>query len=139
MSSLEVGLIRKLVATTAVNNLISGRAYNLGDVPQNPSLPYIRVRRISTVRLNHSHQGASGLSRPRVEFRCVATTRAGARTLVDLVRTTLVPFRGITPLVSGAGGVRVDSVVTAGQRDDFEPDTVRFVEDLDLFVTYAED
>ncbi|MPZ13760.1 MAG: DUF3168 domain-containing protein [Chloroflexi bacterium] len=133
--SIEVGIVRVLNAASSVTNLTSTRIYTLGSVPQTPTLPYIRVRRISTVRLNHAHDGPSGLARPRIECRCVATTSEGAKQLAAAVRNALVGYRGNCP---GANPVRIDSIVTAGEHDDYETDTQRHVEDIDFFSTFKE-
>lgn len=130
--SVEKAVIAVLASDGTVTGLVSGRLYLLGNVPQTPTLPFVRVRDISTVRPDHTHDGPSGLARPRIEFRCIAGTYSGAKDLANAVREALVGFKGTSE------GVEIGSVVSANERDDYEPDTKRHLRDLDLFVTHSE-
>lgn len=130
--SVEKAVIALLAADETTTGLVSGRVYLLGNVPQTPTLPFIRVRDISTVRPEHTHDGPSGLARPRIEFRCIAGTYSGAKDLAKAVREALVGYRGTSE------GVEIGSVVSANERDDYESDTKRFLRDLDVYVTHTE-
>lgn len=113
--------------------LIATRAYSLV-APQNVTKPYVRFQRIDTPR-EYSHQGYSGLAHPRFQFSVFAETPESAKAVVDQVRTAL---QGYVGTMGGSGGVTVQAAMVVDERDNYEPDTKLYREDIDVILWHAE-
>lgn len=109
MSSIDESLVTILQASTAVTALAGQRIYPLRAL-QTAQRPLVIYQRISATR-EHSHDGPSGLARPRFQFRCVANSFSQARGLADAVRGALDGYQGTV------GGVRIDAIVFQNELD----------------------
>jgi hypothetical protein len=124
--SVDVGLVKKL------SSVAGGRIYLPGNVPQEPQLPYVRVRNISTTDPARSQDGGSGLRVERFQFKCIDSTYNGALTVAKAVRAALMDFRGTSD------GTTFQGIADGGGRTDYEEETKRHVRDVDLMVTFKE-
>jgi hypothetical protein len=57
--------------------------------------PYITIQKVANTRL-YSHQGDSGLARPRLQINAFASTYLEAKTVVEAMVWALTGFRGIS-------------------------------------------
>lgn len=81
-----------LLEDSTLAGLVSERIYP--DVlPQNPTLPAITFGWAGGMRFHHL-TGASGLSGPRIQFDCWATTYLGAEAVYEALRLALDGFQG---------------------------------------------
>jgi hypothetical protein len=89
---LEEAMIAKLLATTAVTDLVSTRVYP-GSVPQASTMPAIVVNRISGTPI-YTDDGESGLQTARLELDCWGETYSSAKTVARAVIAALSGFVG---------------------------------------------
>lgn len=68
---LETAIVERLKADNAVAALVSTRVYRL-KLPQQPTLPAVRVQRISRVEDQAHLRGRSGLFRTRIQIDAIA-------------------------------------------------------------------
>ena len=80
-----------MTGNSGVAALVGRRVYPLV-IPQDEALPAVAYRRVDTPRV-YSHDGYSGLARPRFQFDCVATSYAAAAELATAVRVALAGWR----------------------------------------------
>lgn len=115
MSSIDESLVAILAGAGAVTALCGQRVYPLR-ARQTATRPYIVYQRISTVRYP-SHDGASGLARPRFQLRITGASYATVRQVADAVRTTLEGYSG------EAAGVRIDGILLDNELDELDEAT----------------
>lgn len=92
---IEVAVRAKLLAASAVSNLVSTRIYPLM-APQNVVAPFVVYQRISVVR----YRGLSGPTRtaqPRIQIDSYAADWKGAHELAGAIRQALDGFKGDVP------------------------------------------
>lgn len=94
MAVIEELLRARLIADATVGGLVGQRVYPVV-APAKATLPAITYQRISGMRVQ-SHDGPTGLARPRFQFACMAKTYSGAKTLANAVRRCLDGYGGTT-------------------------------------------
>lgn len=99
--SIEAALFSLLTSNADVSGKIADRLYPKV-LPQDPSYPAGVYHKVSGAR-EHSHDGASGLARPRFQFDLYATSYAAAIALATAVREAIDGFKGISAGVSIEG------------------------------------
>jgi len=92
MAELEPALTAYLLSQTELTALIEGRLF-YDDAPQDTAMPYVIALCVDNV-FSHTHQGKSEHETPNYQFNCYASTRAGARTIAEQVKTTLSDYVG---------------------------------------------
>lgn len=112
---IEQALVQHLLTNAAVAAKVGNRVH-LKQLPQRSTLPAIVIHKVSGPR-EHSHDGSSGLARPRFQFDMYAATAEAANDLAEKVRLALDGFRGT---MGGVSGVRVDGVFLENERDDYD-------------------
>lgn len=97
--------------------LVATRIYPIGEVPQNPVLPYVCYQRVTGYRVR-SVRGPSGLARSRVQIDCYAASYESAQALGEAVKKV----DGYSGRPSAAVG-DVQGVQYITERDDVETTT----------------
>lgn len=123
--SAVAGVIARLESVAAVTALVSTRIY-LGVLPQKPTLPAIRVQRISENEFMHL-RGTSAVYRTRVQVEAIsnASDAAGQALAVDAAvhgdgaSSGLVGWRGT------AGGIEITGVIPATVRETYDAGELR--------------
>jgi hypothetical protein len=127
---MEAALIAKLLASTAVTNLVSVRI-NWSRRPQGAALPCIVLQRVSGLPDVH-HAGASGLVVSRVQVDCWGASYGSAKAVARAVETA------ITAQTFTQGATRFDVILIDSERDDSTDETTPlFRTSLDLMVHHA--
>lgn len=91
--AVEQDIYAFLIANSGVAALVGTRIYPLM-IPQDADLPAVAYRRIDTPR-HYSHDGYSGLARPRFQFDCVGSSYSSARALAAAVRVAFQGWRAL--------------------------------------------
>lgn len=134
MASIDESLVSILQASSAVTAICGQRIYPLY-ARQTAAKPLVIYQRISSVR-EHSHDGPSGLARPRFQFRCVANSFSEARGLADAVRGALDGYQGTV------GGVRIDAILFENELDAddvaLDAEATAYSVLMDFFVWHGE-
>ena len=113
MTALNEAIRARLLAVTAVTDLVGTRVYPLL-LPQDPTYPAIRYQQITGTR--ESAMGSDvGLVEATEQVDSYDSTYAGARVLAEAVRAALQRFRGTV-----AGVVISDVFVLEGPLDLYE-------------------
>ena len=95
--------------------------------PQGVTKPYLVYSKVSPGR-DYTHDGHSGLSRPRMQVSCYGTTYGSAKAVaVEVIAAMDAWF---------SGGVTFAPI--AGEQDLYEPDTGLYHVPVDFFIHYAE-
>jgi len=109
------------MADSDVTDLISTRLYPMV-VPQDAELPAAAYQRISGPR-EHSHDGATGLARARMQFTVLGSTYENGKDIAEALRGSMDGFSGTM------GTVTVDAVLLENDVDAwgtvFDKATVR--------------
>lgn len=139
MAQLEEAIVARVAAIPALAALVSTRVYPLV-LPQNPTLPALTYRRISTTRPTAMGRDP-GIAFPRIQFTVWATGTAGGYANAKAVKDAL---RG-----DGAGsafqrwrgtvaGVQVLDSVLANELEFYDETAKLIAEVLDFFMPYRE-
>lgn len=96
--SMRTALVAELEGNGGVSALVGTRIYPVVG-PRLATLPYIIYQRISQTHEHHT-TAAAGLTTPRWQITCVASSASGAAALGEAVREALDGFRG----TMGSGG-----------------------------------
>lgn len=128
--SIATDLRTFLLADATLTTLISTRLYP-GVLPQNPILPAMTYQWISGPRF-HSTDGPSGLSNPRIQFDCWASTYLEAETVFTALRKRLDGYQGM------AGSSRIQAAFLESERDEYEDEARLYRRSADFFVWYEE-
>ena len=104
-------------------------------LPQGVTQPSIVYSRITGFG-DHHMQGASGLTRPRLQIDAWAAAADDATDLADLVKARLDGFSGA--LTAGAETVEVQGVFFDSEREDYEKDLKLYRISRDYLVWFAE-
>ena len=97
-----------------------------------PSIVYNRI----SGQGDHHSEGPSGLTRPRIQIDCYATTHDQAVSLADKVKTRLDGYKGVMGL--GQTAVNVQGVFFDSDRDDFDPDQKLYRVSRDYIIWFEE-
>jgi hypothetical protein len=137
--SAVLGAIGRLEDVSAVTSLASTRIYN-GILPQSPTLPTIRVQRISEDEPMHL-RGSSGIYRTRVQIDSIA----GAGNPIGSAHALDAAVHGNgsgSSLIGWTGtvdNVRVLAVLPAGVREDYDAEELRQYRVMrDAFIWWAQ-
>ena len=128
MTDLAENLFPFLAADATLAALVGNRIYPLVR-PQNAALPAITYQRISAPR-TASHSGDSGLTNPRYQFNCWASTYREARQIAERLVTVFHGQRGMMPGIQ-AGFVDNDL-------DDYTSDVREYRAIVDVLLWYQE-
>ena len=123
-----VAMLAALKATAAVTAIVSTRIYRTGDVPVNPTPPYIIVSEVSDM-------AARQLADARVQCSCFASTDRVASGLSKTVRNEWHRKKN-TLLKAGARYVWIASVMDAGNQPDHNEEVALYVHHRDLLINY---
>ncbi len=93
-----------------------------------PRITYLLVDDVSMV----SHSGPSGLAVARVQLNLLAADETQAAALAEQVRMALVGRKGFW------GGMRIDSVFSAGTHGGYESDPQVYKRIMDFKITHTE-
>lgn len=83
MVDMTAALRDRLKADAEIAAIVGPRVYRL-ERPQGEPLPALVIAQVSPGR-TYTHDGAAGVSGPRVQFDCYSATRGEARALADAV------------------------------------------------------
>lgn len=89
---MEIAVRAHLINDPDVKALVDTRIYP-DALPQGVTYPAIRYQRIDTPR-TYTKGGYTGLSRPRLQIDCYATTYVAARNLATAVRAAMERYPG---------------------------------------------
>ena len=128
---IETALINKLLATTAVTDLVGKKIHYAGDTPKNTTKPYIVIQKISAQRL-HAHDGPCGLVNSRIQFSCFASTYLGAKAVCVAIQVALDGSKGVL------SGVNVGSCLYDNETDLYDQDYQVCGVEADYMVSYNE-
>lgn len=127
---MEAALIAKLLATTAITNLVLTRI-NYGRRPQGSALPAIVLHVIDRLP-DVTHGGRSGVLVSRVQVDCWGASFGSAKEVARAVETA------ITAQTFTQGAVRFDAILIDSERDDTSDETTPiFRTSLDLIIQSA--
>lgn len=85
-----------------------------GKAPQKVTTPYVVYSKISSPR-DHTHDGASGLCKSRIQVAIFSEDYLEVKQVVDSVREALDGYKGTSE------GVRIDSCLLINEQDLPEP------------------
>ena len=117
-----------LRATTAITAIVSTRIYRTGDVPTNPTPPYIIVSEVTDV-------AARQLAGARVQCSCFATTDRVASGISKTIRNEWHRKKN-TLLKAGSRYVWIASVTDAGNQPDPNEGVALYAHHRDLLINY---
>ena len=129
--SIKAAIFSILSNDAGVAALVTARIYP-AQAPQRVTAPFITYRRISGPR-DHTLSGPTGLTRPRFEFSCWATTDDGAEALAAAVRAALANYSGTVV------GVVIHYTKIDGERDlPFESSLQFYRVAVDVIISHDE-
>lgn len=129
----EEGLVAHLTATAAVTAFVGTAPARIhpNRLPQNIGYPAISYQKITRTHLQ-THDGLSGLARPRIQINCWAEGNTQAQNLADAVRYALEGFRGNMGTVSVMGGFAENAT------DRYDDEAEKHGVSMDFFFFYQE-
>ena len=138
MTDIIEGLRAVLLANAGVSAAAGARIYPV-QLPQGDRGPSLVLTRVSGLG-DYNMQGASGLSRPRVQVDAWATTPDAARSLGHLAKLALSGFAGTVTIgaYSPAHTIVIQGVFFDIERDTYDELAKLFGSSRDYFVWYAE-
>lgn len=140
MSMVDVrpGLRAYLLADGAIAALVGTRVYPV-ILPQGVTATSIVYSRISG-QGDHHMQGASGLSRPRIQIDCWSLSADHAASLALAVKERIDGFRGAMPwgASSPQDSAEVLAIFFESERDDYDPDSKLYRVSHDYLVWFRE-
>ena len=125
---IEGGLVAMLLADTEMKAQVAGRVYHI-KAPQNPTLPYLTVLRVSGER-DIDFDGPDALIRSRVQIDAWAGDPKAARDLADLLRRELNDYRG----PAGRNGDIIHFMTLITDEDLYEDDPKLFRISQDWYI-----
>lgn len=127
---MQSAALARLKADSAVSTALGGRLF-WGVVPQNTTLPYVRMQTISDPRPQHL-DGYTATRTTRVQFDVFSKTYAAARAASEAIITEMA-------LPATVSGVRFGRSKAEGPRDLGEDTTSGFVHRLsfDLIIEHT--
>lgn len=124
-----------LLGDSAISSAVGGQRIHVDELPQGQATTSIVLLEVSNVG-DHHMQGASGLSRPRVQIAVWSQDRDTARVLSLAVKNRLDGYRG--PMVSGASEVMVQGAFFDSSRWIKDETAGLFGRVQDYFITFEE-
>jgi hypothetical protein len=141
--TVEQALVERLLATTAVAALVSTRIYRMR-LPQQPTLPAVRVQRISRVEDEYHLRGRANRFRSRIQVDVFASEYDAQNP--DPLGTQAAVLAAIDGALAGAafvdGGsppsIRVQLITPANETEGYDAEELRQVKgSQDYFVTWS--
>lgn len=120
-----------LLADMDISDAVDGERIYPVVLPQGVTDPSIVYNRISAIG-DHHMQGASGLTRTRMQVDAYATTHDAAASLADAIKEVLDGYRGLM------GSVTVQGVFFDTEREDYQDDVKLYRVSRDYFIWYEE-
>lgn len=139
LADVRLGLRAYLLGDSAISTAVGGvRIYPI-KLPQGQILASIVYSRISGLG-DHHMQGASGLSRPRIQIDCWAPTADAADSLGRLVKERIDGFRGamLWGENSPEEAIQVQGIFLDSERDEFDADVNLYRSSKDFFIWFEE-
>ena len=130
---IEQAIMTKLLATTAITDLVGQRIY-FTRAAQDTAKPYLVITKISDIP-HYCHDGPAGISDARIQFSAFAETYQAVKNLNAAIRTA---FEGFTGLMGGSSGVYIGKCFKDLEADFYEDDTRLFNSPVDYLITYNE-
>lgn len=123
--SAAAGVIARLEAVSAVTALVSTRIYQ-GILPQRPTLPAIRVQRISENEFMHL-RGSNGVYRTRVQVDSIAgePNHMAQAQAVDAAVHGNGAASSLVGWLGTAGGVEILGILPEAVRETYDADELR--------------
>jgi hypothetical protein len=91
--SIEAGVVARLAAVSAITTLVGTRTY--ADIlPDNTTHPAIVYQLISTIPFDSNLATDGGIFQSRVQFTCIADTKAVSISLSEALKTAFTRFTG---------------------------------------------
>lgn len=127
-----------LLQDSAILALVGTRVYPI-KLPQPTTQPSIVYTRISGLGDHHS-EGASGLTRPRVQVDCWAPTHDVASVLANLVKGRIDGFSGTIAWDDNSPGnaVAVQAIMFESEREDYDDTAKLYRVSRDYMIWYEE-
>lgn len=119
-----------LLAHAPISAIVAARVFPVV-LPQGERAASIVYTRVSGFGDHHT-EGASGLSRPRVQIDAYAPTHDAAVALADLIKERIDGYRGLM------GAVRVQGVFFVDERENYQADVDLHRMSRDYLIFYAE-
>ena len=132
MSTIGECVVERLLAVTAVTNLIGARLYP-AIIPQDVAMPAVAYQLIDSQK-TASRSGSSHLARSLFQFTCEAETYAGADALADAVRGAWQDCRNADVL-----DLRIDGALIVNELDEYSEQHATHVVRLDVAIWHSED
>lgn len=127
---IQQALFTILSAHPGLSALVGSRIYPL-ILPQNPAYPALTYQRVSGPR-EQSHDGPSGLARPRFQVSCWHPDFDQAKAAAEQVRLALAGYRGIV------GGLEIEGIQVENELDLYDPDAKVYRVILDFVIWHQE-
>lgn len=138
LADIRPALRAHLLDATAIRTIVSDRVFPI-QLPQGQKATSIVYSRISGLGDNHM-EGASGLSRSRIQFDCWAATADAASALALLVKERLDGFRGEVGYGgnSPANRVRIQGIFFDSEREFYDDSNSMYRVSHDYLIWYEE-
>ena len=135
MAEIEEALTTYLLAQTGLTALIDRRFF-FEELPQGTELPAVVCIKISDVK-DHFLTEQSSLERPMIQFTAHASTKAGARTVSNQLKTALCDYTGT---LSGifVQLIRLENELSSLEKSS-DGTTKTYTEDLEFEVIYEKE
>lgn len=135
--TVETTLEAVLVASTAVQAIVSGRGYP-AVIPIDADLPAYAYQLISDPP-EMAHDGPTGTRTARLQYTCTASTYKQARELADTIEAALSGYQA-EALETGLGAltVEIDGVIPENKYGSYQTTQQTQTMRLDLLVVYIE-
>jgi hypothetical protein len=127
---LEDSLATKLMATTAVYNLVGNRVYCV-EAPQNVTTPYLVIQKISELP-THSHDGYSHLKEARIQFSAFSPLYLTVKAINKAIFDALDSYKGLLC----TGGISVQSAFFDDEVDLYDAEAGLHYTAVDYIVSY---
>ncbi len=118
----DEALWKQLKATTALTALVSTRIYNI-KAPESITFPFVTFSENSTTETPYL-AGYTGDAEASVQISAWSKTLLEARSIADVIRTTLWNYYG---MLGGSGGVNVTGVLLDNQLPMYDEETMYYV------------
>lgn len=142
VADIRVGLRARLLGDSGITAIVgSGSSARIFPIklPQgqkNPSIVYSRISGLG----DHHMQGASGLSRPRIQIDCWAQSADVAAQLADLVKERIDGFRGsvLWGENSPEEAIDIQGIFFDSEREDYDGDAQLYRVGRDYFIWFED-
>ena len=134
MRDIVLGIITRLKANTALATAVSTRIYRRGSVPKSPTVPYVLVSTIDSIRDIESSTVKYGHS--RVQCSVFASTDLSSANISELIADSLHRLTNTT-LNAGTGSVYVISVKDGGTTPDENSEIPVYMYHRDFMIIHS--